>query len=461
MKRKIVSRLLLGSICIALAAPSGVWAAPSAEQTTSASAETQNNSASSNGTWIKSGNRWWYRHEDGSYTRSGWELIKGIWYYFDEEGWMVTGWQKISGVWYYMNESGAMQTGWQKINGSWYYMNGSGAMQTGWQTISGVWYYMNGSGVMQTGWQKINGSWYYMNGSGVMQTGWQTIDGAEYYLAADGHMVTGWMKENDNWYYLKSNGAKAYDYWVDKKGVGGYYIDSTGVMVVDTVCTIDGVTYTFDDSGKCISDGMTDENDGITNGNDGISNGNNSSSSSESEYLSVVDPLDGKTYEVEKQFATDPQMGTDVTEDELLAAAVYSEAGNQGMPGMTGVALVMLNRIECTSYPASTNVMLYQKRQFEVVRNGALRKYLLDIDNPQLDDVKLAVQKAREIMDAYINSGIERTVEGLTMPEGKTDFNYLGFMTPEAFEKAGLDPVKTEAFTYKNITFFTKWIKKS
>lgn len=64
-------------------------------------------------------------------------------------------------------------------------------------------------------------------------------------------------------------------------------------------------------------------------------------------------------------------------------------------------------------------------------------------------------------MDAYINSGIERTVEGLTMPEGKTDFNYLGFMTPEAFEKAGLDPVKTEAFTYKNITFFTKWIKKS
>ena len=39
--------------------------------------------------WIQSGNRWWYRHADGSYTRNDWELINGSWYYFDNAGWML------------------------------------------------------------------------------------------------------------------------------------------------------------------------------------------------------------------------------------------------------------------------------------------------------------------------------------------------------------------------------------
>lgn len=27
------------------------------------------------GQWLASGDRWWYRHSDGSYTRNGWETI--------------------------------------------------------------------------------------------------------------------------------------------------------------------------------------------------------------------------------------------------------------------------------------------------------------------------------------------------------------------------------------------------
>ena len=46
--------------------------------------------------WIRNGNRWWYRHADGSYTSNGWEVINGAWYYFDGVGWMVTGWVKLS-----------------------------------------------------------------------------------------------------------------------------------------------------------------------------------------------------------------------------------------------------------------------------------------------------------------------------------------------------------------------------
>ena len=29
--------------------------------------------------WVQSGSKWWYRHADGSYTRSNWEKIDGAW----------------------------------------------------------------------------------------------------------------------------------------------------------------------------------------------------------------------------------------------------------------------------------------------------------------------------------------------------------------------------------------------
>lgn len=76
--------------------------------------------------WIKSGNRWWYRHADGSYTKNGWEKIEGKWYLFDASGWMLTGWQQKSGKWYYMYESGAMAADTWIGN---YYVNSSGVWE--------------------------------------------------------------------------------------------------------------------------------------------------------------------------------------------------------------------------------------------------------------------------------------------------------------------------------------------
>ena len=247
-------------------------------------------------------------------------------------------------------------------------------------------------------------------------------------------MVTGWLKIGSTRYYLKSNGEKAYDYWVGTTGVGGYYISKYGKMVAGTTYSYGNYIYTFNADGLCTNE--------------------------EERYIKVVDPKNGKTYTVEKQFSTDPQVGEDVTEDEFLAAAVYAEAGNQGLPGMTGVALVMLNRMESSTYPASANIVIYQKQQFEVARNGALTRYLKNIDSSILDNAKEAVSRARSTMEAYKSSGTPRTVVGLNMPEGKTDFDYMGFMTPAAFDKAGLDPEKTYAFTHLNTTFYTSWIKK-
>ena len=118
----------------------------------------------SKGSWIQSSGRWWYRHNNGSYTSNGWELINGKWYHFDRSGWMQTGWVKSSGSWYYLNNSGDMQIGWAKVGNSWYYLNGSGAMQTGWFNVSGKWYYAYSSGALAVNTTTPDG--YHVNYNG-------------------------------------------------------------------------------------------------------------------------------------------------------------------------------------------------------------------------------------------------------------------------------------------------------
>jgi len=108
--------------------------------------------------WVQHQNgKWWYRHEDGSFTRSGWEYINGEWYHFDSDGWMSTGWVRDEGHWYYCDrESGAMRTGWVLDDGRWYYLSPRsgdprGAMyQDRFAEIGGSWYYFGHDGAMYT-----------------------------------------------------------------------------------------------------------------------------------------------------------------------------------------------------------------------------------------------------------------------------------------------------------------------
>ena len=477
--------------------------------------------------WIQSGNRWWYRHADGSYTTNGWEVINGAWYYFDGAGWMVTGWVKLSGTWYYLTGSGAMATGWIQTGGTWYYMNTSGAMvtdtwignnyvdgsgawipgkvkaQAGWVQSGSRWWYRHADGsYTRNNWEMINGSWYYFDGAMetdtwignsyvdangvwdqsktkaqaywvlngdrwmlVQEDGtyakkcWKTVGGKEYYLDENGYMVTGWLKQGSIWYYLKPTaknsaekvGEKAYNYWVGTAGIGGYYIDKYGRMVAGKDYSLGSYVYTFDVNGLCTN--------------------------RENRYLQVND-ANGRKYNVEKKtYLSDPQVGVDVTEDEFLAAAVYAESANQGLIGMTGVAMVMLNRMRTNKtssapYPSEAKNMIYQATQFEVARDGALTKSLNLIVSGKggtaMENAKKAVANARAICDAYDNNKtdelsdeVQGILKELKIPEGHTMLEYLGFMTPKAFENANLDPEKTHAFTYKNTTFYSTWIKKS
>ena len=410
--------------------------------------------------WVQSGSRWWYRHADGSYTTNGWEVINGAWYYFDGAGWMITGWVKLSGTWYYLTGSGAMATGWIQVGGTWYYMNASGAMVTdtwiGDNYVDGSGAWVQGKTRAQAYWVQNNGGWLYVqeNGSYAKST-WKTIDGKEYYFGADGYMVTGWLKQGSTWYYLKPTaknsaekvGEKAYNYWVGTAGIGGYYIDKYGRMVAGKDYSLGSYVYTFDVNGLCTN--------------------------RENRYLQVTD-ANGRKYNVEKKtYLSDPQVG----EDEFLAAAVYAESANQGLTGMTGVAMVMLNRMRTNKtssapYPSEAKNMIYQATQFEVARDGALTKSLNLIVSGKggtaMENAKKAVANARAICDAYDNNKtdelsdeVQGILKELKIPEGHTMLEYLGFMTPKAFENANLDLEKTHAFTYKNTTFYSTWIKKS
>ena len=216
--------------------------------------------------WIQSSGRWWYRHADGSYTRSGWEYIGGKWYYFDQNGWMVTGWQKVKGSWYYMESNGAMvSSDWKWINSKCYYFDKNGKMAANtWIDGSyvdasgawvkdkkqepdkgirswGRWWYRHGDGTYtRSDWEYIGNKWYYFDQNGWMITGWQKVSGSWYYMESNGARVAdGWKWINNKCYYFDKNGKMAADTWID-----GSYVDASGVWIKDKKQEPENVTKT-------------------------------------------------------------------------------------------------------------------------------------------------------------------------------------------------------------------------
>ena len=176
--------------------------------------------------WILSGNRWWYRHANGSYTSNNWELINGVWYYFDNNGWMQTGWIKVGNDWFYLKSNGAMALGWEVIDGNWFFFKSNGVMALGWEVIDGSWYLFKPNGVMALGWEIIGDNWYYLNADGSMATGWIKVGNDWFYCYEDGHMATGWIKVGNDWFYCYEDGHMAAN-----TTVNNYYLNASGVWV--------------------------------------------------------------------------------------------------------------------------------------------------------------------------------------------------------------------------------------
>ena len=99
----------------------------------------------------------------------------------------------------------------KEINGYTYYFN-----QDGYRVENQLLYLDSGSYYPNT---------YYFNESGVMQTGWQNVDGCKMYFGSDGIALR--------------------DTWQD-----GYYLNSFGYVVTDSVTLVDGKYYYFDAEGN-------------------------------------------------------------------------------------------------------------------------------------------------------------------------------------------------------------------
>lgn len=211
--------------------------------------------------WIQSGNQWWYRHGDGSYTTNDFETISGQTYYFDVSGYMVTGWKQIKSNWYFFNASGAMlKSSWQGN----YYLGSDGVMLTNAFTPDG--YYVGADGVYVRN-QKITAEDkdYYLNADGkVAKNQWS----GDYYLDSNGnpyinrwagsywcgsdgkYVKSSWVDNNK--YYVGANGIYVTNQWVGDYYLNGSGVKATNAWVGDYWCGEDGkyMKSSWVDNGK-------------------------------------------------------------------------------------------------------------------------------------------------------------------------------------------------------------------
>lgn len=254
--------------------------------------------------WVKSGGYWYYLGETGAMQASCWLNDGGNWYFLCSSGRMATGWLKISfsaegeqypserpetgrGEWYYFASSGKMQTGWLKYNGSWYYLwpdghmmrnatmvdgaftyraNASGRVTrlSGWDNTGGVWEYFK-NGIRHTGWLKSGGRWYYLRpNDGVMVYDCRLEIGGKTYIFTDSGALStggweyctrtdpepGWPEDN-HWYYANSDGTVKAG-WLKYNG-SWYYLDPETFAMVTGDAVIDGVSYSFSNSGALLA----------------------------------------------------------------------------------------------------------------------------------------------------------------------------------------------------------------
>lgn len=405
--------------------------------------------AASKFTGWKQRDGYWYYYEKGKRV-SGWKEVNGKWYYMDPATYrMRTGIRKIGkyyysldatgarrenkwvknkkGQWYYFKENGrAVANDWHKSNGKYYWFESDAKMVTGFHKINKKTYYFNPKetvenkkkypeGCMRTGWVKINSKWYAFKSTGVMRTGWYPYKGKKYYLLDNGVMKTGWQT-------------------IDKKK---YYFNlPNGDMAVNITKLISGKTYVFD------ANGISKELKYTTN--------------SSGEVL-VYDS--GRRYTLKKEYLTHPGVASGTLSDaELLKAVVYCEAGDQGLAGMTAVALTILNRVESadTYYPDTLKYVIYQKGQYAVVNDGSLARRLKNPRGETYSTCSKAVTNAMNIMTKYQKNGTRRVISGFNMGS-KKDFDCLFFMTRGAFNRLGLSWSRTGAFQFKDHVFFSKW----
>lgn len=370
-----------------------------------------------------------YFFRGNGYMAEGWVTDSNngyLRYFYNGTGYMAEGWVTSSTtgrIRYFCNGNGYMAVGWVKNSaGNYRYFNKStGYMETGWITdlydSSKKYYFDPGTGVAWTGFQKVGSDYYYFSNVGLMYNkGRLDISGNTYYFSpSNGKMLRGWLEED---------GKK-------------YYFGSDGIMYRNCTKTISGQSYTFDSQGVATL---------------------NKYEITPSGYVKVYE--NGRYFILQPEFLEHPGVADgSLSDEELLAALVYCEAGDQGSVGMAAVALTILNRAESSDpyYPESLRYVIYQQTQYSPVFDGALERRLENPHGYGYTDCLNAVRQANSIMTKYKTQKIPRVLPGFDMGT-KKDFDFLFFMTPGAFNSLGLDWAGCGTYQHNGHVFFTKWV---
>lgn len=205
-----------------------------------------------------------------SFAATGWQYndVNKTWAYLEYDEPVVDEWHKSGDHMFYLNEDGVMavSTIVENNNGTLSYVNEDGARVANtwvWAEIPNEdgeqhWVYIKANGQSEdNGWATINGKKYHFTDN-VMDYGFLDADGnmidedvddawieATYYCGAeaDGARYSGWVE-------VFSTDTDEYDnydtIWI--------YFDSNGKKVTDTIKTINGVKYQFDENGVMVQE---------------------------------------------------------------------------------------------------------------------------------------------------------------------------------------------------------------
>lgn len=396
---------------------------------------------------LLNGKRYYFNTKTGVQLK-GWAYSEGkkIRYFTKGQGYMVTGFLTDSAghTRYFNTTTGKLARGWMTDSKGYkyYFTSGEGVMVKGWiaNSENQMRYFSKSNGRMLVGFQKDTKGYirYFNESTGIMATGLKKIGDYYYYFAkSNGIMYTkGFGTVGSNKYYFDPETGRAKTGWLSLDGKK-YYFSQTGVMYVNRTATIGGKTYTFD------ADGVARESEYEIIGNN----------------VKIYDEKNGRTYTLMKEYLEHPGIANGETSDvELLAALCETEAGNQGKAGMIAVALCTLNRTarEDKAFPSELRYVLYQGgsfAQYSCVTSGTLLKRL----NGQYYDRAAAMEAAQEAMKIFNNfrlNGTPRTIPGIS----RKDFNFMYFMTDEAFWSMSLTFDKVDWMQYKDHVFFVDWV---
>ena len=132
--------------------------------------------------------------------------------------------------------------------------------------------------------------------------------------------------------------------------------------------------------------------------------------------------------------------------EDLLAAIIYCESGNQPYYGQLAVGLVITNRVRSSQFPSTLKEVVYAKQQFEPARTGVLTNCLKN-SSMVTDSCKKAAKKVLSMYKAGSYT--------ITVNKKKISLkNYLFFMTPSAYARLGLS---SPVLKLEGHVFFQNW----